>query len=162
MDDQNKNNQNPTQPIVPSVVPPGDPTVQSPPVETPPTEAVHTKISPKESIKIRIKEVKHALGMDDPQKRKKFIIIVAAIVGVLAIVMIAYALIPSRIANPNATIAPSPAASLEPQGEPSEFADDPEVLRIMDEINAFKAAEDSTRLREDDLRLPTLDWNVNY
>ena len=132
------------------------------PVANQPQPATPTKITPKESIKIRINELKHALGMDDPGKRKRLIIVGAALVIVLILVTVGYALIPKQVAPPLATLTPTPAGTEVPRGEPSAYANDPEVLRIMDALEAFDQEADQTKLREDDLRLPTVDWNISF
>lgn len=138
---------------------PAVPVVSSPDT---PVAAAPAKISAKEGFQIRMQEIKQKFGLDDPQKKKRILIILGAMLGIIVVLSVAYALIPKQVAPPLATIAPSPESSLAPEGVPSEFADDPEVLRIMDSINSFKQKESGTVLREDDLRIPTVDWNVKF
>ena len=120
------------------------------------------KIAPMQSIKIRISEIKHSMGFDDPVKKKRSIVILGGIFGVLILLMVGYALIPRQVAPPLATSTPTPVGTQQPRGEPSEYADDPEVLKIMDALREFDQNADQTKLREDDLRLPTVDWNISF
>lgn len=60
---------------------------------------------------------------------------------------------------------PSPIPTLEPIGdvfEPSPYANDPEVLDLENKINDFDGKLGSTDLREDSLRVPNLDWDINF
>jgi hypothetical protein len=158
MNNDNQNNTAQQQPQqIPTTTP--DSSVQAQSVApTPPTQ----KISPKESIKIRMGEIKHALGFDDPAKKKKRLIVVGAILGIFLLLTVGYALIPKQVATPLATLTPSPVGTEQPRGEPSAYANDPEVLRIMDALEAFDQEADQTKIREDDLRLPTVDWNISF
>lgn len=161
--DPNNTNQGQT-PVVP---PPPSPEVQNaapqPVPPSPQEEPVSTtKISPIDSIKIRIKEVKQSLGFNDPAKRKKVLVGGIALITILVLITVGYALIPKQVATPLPTIAPTPSGTEQPRGEPSAYANDPEVLRIMDSLEAFDQEADQTILREDDLRLPTIDWNVTF
>lgn len=150
-------NQNPPVPTVPPV-----PTAPVTPVTEPQVvTTTPTKMSPRESIKLRIGEIKNNLGFDDPIRKKKIIIAIVGLLLVIILITVGFALIPKQVAQPLATLTPTPTSSSQPS-VPSEYANDPEVLRIMDSLKTFDEKSDKTKLREDDLRLPTVDWNVSF
>ncbi len=137
----------------------GDPVDANPSVGDPDTQKV--KISPKESIKIRLNEVKQKIISIDPRKKKIALIAVFLAAGTIVLIMLGSFLIPKQVAVPLPTFSPAPTQTDEITG-PSEYSEDPEVLRIKDAIVEFDNKAKSTVIREDDLRLPTVDWNITF
>jgi len=52
---------------------------------------------------------------------------------------------------------PTPTTTL---GSP--YADDPDILDIKNKVEEFESSLNSTRIREDTLRIPVLEWDVNF
>jgi len=151
MEPQNPNQ--PSNPTLPPIPPVQDPTQSQQPVR---------KLTPKESIKLRIGEIKHALKMDDPQKVRKMIIMIVAAALILIVLVVAYSFIPKQVAQPLPTLTPIPESTSQPVENPSPYVSDPELLRIMDSLQELDAKTEQTTLREDDLRLPSVDWDVSF
>lgn len=135
--------------------------VPSQPVQPLTSSEPTTKMAPMESIKYRFGQIGDKIGLGDPSKKKKILIGGVALLVILILISVGYALIPKQVANPLATFTPAPTIS-ESTGTPSEYANDPEVLRIMDALSAFDKKADETVIREDDLRQPSVDWNVSF
>jgi hypothetical protein len=70
------------------------------------------------------------------------------------------------VPTPAATMVASPSATPASGGDiirnPSLYANDPEVLQFSERLNGLDKAMADTVLREDELRVPLLDWKVTF
>lgn len=68
---------------------------------------------------------------------------------------------PTEILEPEVTLTPIP-TPVEIIEQKSPYADDPGVLEIIEDLENYEKELNSTNIREDILRVPNVDWEVNF
>lgn len=145
----------PAQPVNPTVVP--NPAPQNPPV---PQVEVDAK-----NFKNKIKELK--IKYDNLPKNSKLLITVGAVVFIIIFILLILvaAFAPKRGKTPVLTASPTPVA-VTPAPEiilnASKYATDSGVLKIESDLNDFQKQLEGTDVRQSDLSVPNMDFNVNF
>ena len=103
--------------------------------------------------------------MSLPMPNKK--LVVAVLGGILVIViLIIVVVVLSKITGVGGIlpdVIPSPVETSSAEVKPaSPYANDPEVLKIKEDLDTFDHEIDNTELREDTLRIPVLEWSVDF
>ena len=160
-------NQNPNQPVAPQqpIVPVPQPVAAIPvqpvsPVVTNPVAPVDLAPKPKfqfPSPKVFVDKVK---GL--PRKYK---FLIGWVLFMVVLVIIAMFTAPGRRVTQLILPSPSPIPTVVPVGEvfvPSPYATDSEVLQLEKNVQEYDAKLGATQLRDDTLRMPAVDWNVNF
>ncbi|OGM32932.1 hypothetical protein A2803_05050 [Candidatus Woesebacteria bacterium RIFCSPHIGHO2_01_FULL_44_21] len=94
---------------------------------------------------------------------RKIIIAVAALVVILIILMIAMKLFGGKGTGVFPIASPSPSPRPTPEVEvPSQYADDEDVRKIQENMEALDKELNEAEFRDDRLRIPTLDWEVEF
>ena len=100
-----------------------------------------------------------------PALLKKVVIIVVILIVLLGLLSVVARMIPKGggsvvpTAIPSQTPSPTPQATI---GRPSPYSDDPEIAGIKEELDALDSLLNQATFREDTLRVPQLDWDVNF
>lgn len=96
---------------------------------------------------------------------RKFLVVGVVLVVIIILLIVVLAVAQNLIrmnngtADPTAETSPTPTPTTT-QGSP--YADDPDVLEIKNNVEEFESSLNSTRIREDTLRVPVLEWDVNF
>lgn len=97
---------------------------------------------------------------------KKVRLIIAAIILVVSLALgVVYFVFRNFMFQAPLEPTPAPVATATPAEkieEPSPYAGDEEVLAIEEKVQALEAELQKISFREDKLRLPSLDWQVNF
>ncbi|OGM29977.1 hypothetical protein A2801_00465 [Candidatus Woesebacteria bacterium RIFCSPHIGHO2_01_FULL_41_10] len=98
---------------------------------------------------------------------KKIVIIIGVIMLLGIIGLVIMSVIGKQIKNGSAPVSPESSPSPTPSSEPgqvivSPYANDPGVIAIEQQTDDLDAALRNINLREDTLRVPTLDWDVTF
>jgi hypothetical protein len=154
-------NQNPITPTPPapetSYSSPLSPAQPTPPPIAPPSKL--PRFSPLAKIKSLLGKIKPRPGNGLPIKR--LIILLAIIFLVIIMIAIAVKLFTKKPAEVTATPTPEPTATPEVT-IPSAYADDEEVLAIEAALDYLEGELKIVNLREDELAIPLLDWEVSF
>lgn len=154
-------NQNPTQQ---NVVPEG--TSVQPPISPAPAEETHEAPinSPLDRIKFLLQNLK--IKFDNANKQTKIIVIVVAVLfGIILLLSILVALFGKKQHVPILLPTPTPiSASPAPNVilNASRYATDSGVLKIESDLNNFQKQLDTTDVKQSDLSVPNLDFNINF
>lgn len=135
---------------VPAPVPASTPETDSPPVKS--------KLNlPKLKLKIP--------SIDFNSGNKKKIMIFAAVPIILVVLLLVASVVKGLIGNggvPLPILTPTPTPTATPEQSPSPYAEDDVVLRIEEEVNKFDEKLNNAVLRDDTIRVPSLDWDINF
>lgn len=141
-------------PVQPQTPPATMPTIEPQLSSTPPVpEAPVVPVAPAQEIK-------------KPKFPKRIVLIVLGVV-VLIVIIAVIALFATKGLKgvtdliPMASGSPTPTPFVEVVPA-SPYENDPEVLKIKADLEAFDAKLNGTSVREDTLRIPVLEWNVDF
>jgi len=103
-----------------------------------------------------------------PNKVKKLIPLIIGLVILLVLVLVgffAYSYIAKLRApkeNPIVVTNPSPTPIEQEQTQPSIYANDPDILKLQEDINVLDREVVGAQLRESTLNAPVLDFNISF
>ncbi len=167
MNDQNpvtppQSQQAPSVPVSPTPVTPAAPVTPQPTTSgTPPPVVVAPAETGKKTPPIDPKEIISKIkGMP-----LKFKLLGGLFLFSLMLVIIMAFTTPGKKVVSTILPTPSPIPTSTPIGEvkiPSPYATDPEVVDLDTSLEEFDVKLRSTDLKEDTLRIPNLDWDVNF
>jgi hypothetical protein len=158
MNPDNTNNQInpvPVQPVVATNTSPVVPQTNSPePVPQNPTYPTVSSTEPK----------KTGFSMGAISKKMKILLGLVVVLFVLMLLLsltsagqrVKNSILPSPVPSPEAT------PNLPGIGEPSAYANDPEIIDIENRISDFEKSMNTTTLKEDTIRPPQVDWDVTF
>ncbi len=100
----------------------------------------------------------------NPNFKNKLLKLAAFLVILIFTVFIAaFAFRMIRTNNLESTSSPLPTASTQPEiKNPSPYYNDEEILEIEDRIQKIEKELDIVNFREETLRIPSLDWEINF
>jgi|GEM_PF-7030807 len=100
----------------------------------------------------------------NPNFKNKLLKLAAFLVILIFTVFIAaFAFRMIRTNNLESTSSPLPTASTQPEiKNPSPYYNDEEILEIEDRIQKIEKELDIVNFREETLRIPSLDWKINF
>ena len=96
---------------------------------------------------------------------KKVVIIAVVVIVLLFVLMIVMSFL--RTGNVNPLVEPTPTASASASpgpviGRPSPYANDPEIAELEEQLKELEQLMNSATFREDTLRVPALDWEIDF
>jgi len=149
-------------PVVPPPVVESVPTIESLPIVTPAVAPVPTTPEIKSKVPFSPKQLLDRIKAL-PRKIK---ILSGVAVFLLVLVILLMTTDPGRRVRNTLLPSPSPVPTETTQlpeiFDPSPYADDPEIKDIERKLSEYDKAMNAVQLREDTLRPPTLDWNVDF
>jgi hypothetical protein len=126
---------------------------------------------PKSVPDLTVQDPSHAQVSEliKPNKLKKFlpaiiggvILLVLILVGLFVIAPIISKIRAPKI-NPIVVTNPSPTPIEQEQTQPSIYANDPDILKLQEDINVLDREVVGTQLRETTLNAPVLDFNITF
>ena len=117
---------------------------------------------PPEEVKTASKRFKLSTPVNFKGFFIKILIFAGIIILILAVVVFAVRLMNGNGQTPIAVQTPTPTPEEEQAFEPSPYAEDEEVKAIEDELEALEKDLNSISVKEDTLRIPSLDWNIQF
>jgi len=103
-----------------------------------------------------------------PNKVKKLIPLIIGLVILLVLVLVGFfaysyiAKLRSPKDNPIVVTNPSPTPIEQEQTQPSIYANDPDILKLQEDINVLDREVVGAQLRESTLNAPVLDFNISF
>ena len=100
-----------------------------------------------------------------PAVLKKVLIVAVILVILLVVLSLVVRMIPKGSGTVTPSTIPSEIPSPTPQatiGRPSPYSNDPEIAGIKEELDSLDSLLNQATFREDTLRIPQLDWDVNF
>lgn len=157
-----ENTNNPTVPPQPTA--PLLPVITTPPatVVAMPETTIPGSVPPTPKQKFSVNDIKNKFN-NLPKNMKILILLVP--VFFISIFLLLVTGLGGRVRNsilPTPTPVPTATPSVPEIANPSAYANDPEVLDLESKLSDFDKKLSQVELREDTIRPPTVDWDVNF
>lgn len=165
MNDQDKNIDS-NEPVAPPVVTPDHLLQANVPPEAPFVPHTEAPVVPVASKTPPLRENPVTLIKGKLSNLSKKTKILIGAMSFLFVILIVLSLVAPMIRrNGGIVLLPTPVPTISPVGEvfvPSPYANDPDIIVIEESIKAFETKLNETKLREDTLSVPRLDWKVDF
>lgn len=146
------------------------PAAQPQPISQVPQQQAVSNIPPLEvsvpaaPVQLQAKK-KFGLPEFTPKQKKLGLLIGGGIFVLLIVLLVVVTLMKgSPIPLPISVASPTPISTTKPDQilNPSVYADDEDTLLIKSDLEKLESDLQNVNFREDTLRIPTLDWNINF